>query len=226
MKTVSTKKSARRKPVKTPDGLTIYCGFTRLADPTKIKPHPENTATHPAEQLKLLAEIIRGNGWREPITVSKRSGLVTRGHARLETALAEKWKHVPIDEQPYASAEAELADLVADRRIQEFSNLDDEKLRGLIVKMKAADANLRLTAMDANVIDNILREYQNSLALQMIQPPAGEDGDMIRQVILVYDPSQVKKFGKAIEKLETKRKFESLSELCLSLLRESEASEK
>lgn len=220
MKKPSTKKSSRRKPVKTPDGIMVFCGFTRLADPAKIKPHPENTATHPVEQLKLLAEIIRGNGWREPITVSKRSGLVTRGHARLATALAEKWKHVPIDEQTYKTDAEELADLVADRRIQEFSNLDDDKLRSLIVKMKAADANLRLTAMDSNVIDNILREYQNSIALQMVQPPDGEQGDVIRQVILVYDPGQVKQFAKAVTKLETKRKFESLSELVLSLLRE------
>lgn len=209
-----------RKPVETKDGLLVFCGFTKLADPKKLKPHPENTRTHPNGQKELLAEIIKAHGWRETITVSKRSGLITRGHARLETALEKGWTEVPIDEQHYGSAEQELADLVADTRIKEFSSLDDARLRKIIVKMQGDGANLRLTALNESLIDTILQEYEQNLRLQMITPENPDAGDLIRQVILVYDDKQFGRFGKAASKLAEKLQIGSVSELCLKLLRD------
>lgn len=89
-----------------------------------VVPNPLNPNTHPREQLDMMAEILRAHGWREPITISKRSGKVVRGHGRLMAALAMGLKDVPVQFQDYTSDEKELADLIADNRIAQHSFVD------------------------------------------------------------------------------------------------------
>ena len=75
-----------------------------------------------------LAAIIKATGWRQPITVSTRSGLIVKGHGRLAAAKYGKFKEAPVDYQNYASEEEELADLMADNRIAELAEIDSVKL--------------------------------------------------------------------------------------------------
>lgn len=65
----------------------FYCSYTELWDTGRLVPHPRNPNKHPVSQLQLLVKIIEGHGWRAPITVSKRSGYVIRGHGRLAAAV-------------------------------------------------------------------------------------------------------------------------------------------
>lgn len=57
-----------------------------------LKSHPKNRNKHPEDQLRRLAEILKYQGWRYPIKVSKRSGFVTSGHGRIEAAKINGWK--------------------------------------------------------------------------------------------------------------------------------------
>ena len=92
--------------------IPIYCAHTRLIDPNTLKPNPANPNRHSAHQIALLASIIQEQGWRNSITLSKRSGMIVRGHGRLEAALLIGCESVPVDEQDYASEAEELADLL------------------------------------------------------------------------------------------------------------------
>ncbi len=103
---------------------TVYCAYTEIAPTDKIKPNIRNMNVHPPKQIKLLAHIIQAAGWRAPITVSKRSGLVVRGHARLEAAKLLGCTVCPVDYQEYGGEEAEIADMIADNKIQELSNFN------------------------------------------------------------------------------------------------------
>ncbi len=67
--------------------LKVHCANNALVDPARLRPNPVNPNRHSAHQIQLLAAIIQEQGWRAPITVSKRSGLIVRGHGRLEAAL-------------------------------------------------------------------------------------------------------------------------------------------
>src|SRR2546423_13498539 len=71
------------KPTKTADGIPVYCGFTHLIAPDDLKRHPKAFTEHSRAQRALIGEIIEGNGWREPVTVAKRTGHGTRGWARV-----------------------------------------------------------------------------------------------------------------------------------------------
>ncbi|NBR87399.1 MAG: hypothetical protein EBT61_18165 [Verrucomicrobia bacterium] len=67
-------------------GIAVHCSHDRMVAVTEIVANPRNPNKHPAKQVALLAKIIRHQGWRAPIVVSKRSGFVVAGHGRLAAA--------------------------------------------------------------------------------------------------------------------------------------------
>jgi DNA modification methylase len=91
---------------------------------TRLKSHPKNRNKHPEEQIKRLADILKYQGWRYPVKVSKRSGYVTSGHGRIEAAKLNGWDQVPVNYQDYESEEQEYADVIADNAIANWSELD------------------------------------------------------------------------------------------------------
>lgn len=109
-------------------GVPVFCAHDKVIPIGELRPNPKNPNHHPPEQIKLLAYVIRTQGWRAPITVSTRSGLIVRGHGRLEAALLDDLEEVPVDFQEYGSEAEEMADLVADNRIAELSDIDNRKL--------------------------------------------------------------------------------------------------
>jgi len=124
--------------------IPIYCAHTRLVDPNTLKPNPANPNRHSAHQIQLLASIIQEQGWRNPITLSRRSGLIVRGHGRLEAALLIGCDVVPVDEQDYASEAEELADLLADNRLAELAELDEDELKRLLKSIQESDPSFDL----------------------------------------------------------------------------------
>jgi len=124
--------------------IPVHCAHTRLADPNTLKPNPANPNRHSAHQIQLLASIIQEQGWRNPVTVSKRSGLIVRGHGRLEAALLIGCDVIPVDEQDYASDAEELADLLADNRLSELAELDEDDLRRVLKSIAGADPSFDL----------------------------------------------------------------------------------
>lgn len=115
--------------------MKVHCAHTSLVDPNTLKPNPRNPNKHSAHQIQLLAAIIKEQGWRAPITVSKRSGLVVRGPGRLEAALLLGCECVPVDFQEYASEAEELADLLADNRLAELAEIDQDDLKKVIERL-------------------------------------------------------------------------------------------
>ncbi len=119
--------------------MTVHCAHSELVDPRTLKPNPANPNRHSAHQIQLLAAIIQEQGWRSPITVSRRSGLIVRGHGRLEAALLMGCETVPVDRQDYESEAAELADLLADNRLSELAELDEDDLKRVVERLREAD---------------------------------------------------------------------------------------
>lgn len=140
--------------------IPVHCAHTALLDPNTLKPNPVNPNRHSAHQIQLLASIIQDQGWRNPITVSKRSGLVVRGHGRLEAALLLGSETVPVDEQDYGSEAEELADLLADNRLAELAELDEDDLRRLIKQIEEADPafDLELTGFMEDEIRKLFED--------------------------------------------------------------------
>ena len=140
-------------------GVPVHCAYNDLADITTLVPNPRNPNQHPSKQIELLAKIIKSQGWRAPITVSTRSGFVVRGHGRL---LAAQWLglgQVPVDRQDYATEAEEWADLIADNRIAELSQIDEGLLASLLTEINISDFDSSLTGFSDKQIDNLLADF-------------------------------------------------------------------
>lgn len=133
----------------------IFCAHTELVETEKLVSNPRNPNRHPESQIKLLAKIIRAQGWRNPIVVSKRSGFVIKGHGRLDAAKLLECERVPVDFQDYDNEAAEWADMLADNRIAELAETDDEELKKLIQELDGK-IDLDLTGFDAVSLDELL----------------------------------------------------------------------
>src|SRR5438093_1618866 len=96
--------------------IPVHCAYHKVVPIGDLKPNPANPNKHPAKQLDLYASAIAAHGWRESVTVSKLSGLVVRGHGALLAARLIGAIEIPVEYQDYATAEEELADLLADNR--------------------------------------------------------------------------------------------------------------
>lgn len=104
--------------------MEIKCLYDRLVPISELKPHSKNANRHPPDQIGRLAKILKFQGWRYPVKVSKQSGLVTSGHGRIEAAKINGWNTVPVNFQDYANEDQEKADLHADNAIASWSEFD------------------------------------------------------------------------------------------------------
>jgi len=109
--------------------VKVFCAYDELVDPSQLTKNPKNPNKHPDSQIILLEKAIKELGWRVPITVSNRSGLIIRGHGRLEAAINGNMSEVPVNYQDYDSEEQEIADLLADNKLPELSYIDQDLLK-------------------------------------------------------------------------------------------------
>ena len=129
-------------------GIPVHCAHLRIADVTSLIPNPRNPNKHGDTQVALLAKIIRHQGWRAPITISRRSGFVVTGHGRLEAARLLQVETVPVDEQDFATEADEWAHLIADNRIAELAEADRSMLRDLAEELDTGSFDMDLTGFD------------------------------------------------------------------------------
>lgn len=136
--------------------VPVFCAHDELVPLVKLVPNPKNPNTHPEAQIKLLAEIIKAQGWRSPITVSKRSGFIVKGHGRLAAAKLIGEEAAPVDYQEYASEAEEYADLIADNRLSELAEIDTVSLAELLAEVDTGEIPIELTGYTDDDIGNLI----------------------------------------------------------------------
>lgn len=140
----------------TPDGTPVFCSYDEVVKIDQLQPNPGNPNTHGSKQIAMLGDIIMAAGWRAPITVSKRSGLITKGHGRRMAAIHKHLSYAPVEYQEYASEAEEHADLIADNRIAELSDLSMEKLMDMIQEIDTGELPIELTGFTDDDIKKII----------------------------------------------------------------------
>lgn len=159
--------------------IAVHCAHARMVDVTELIPNPRNPNKHGDKQVAMLAKIIRHQGWRAPITVSKRSGFIVTGHGRLEAAKLLQVQTVPVDFQDFATEADEWAHLVADNRIAELAEIDSEHLSSLLKDLDGVEGfDLDVSGFDTAEAAEIIGETQT-----------GEDSIYTNKIIApIYEP--------------------------------------
>ena len=142
--------------------ITIHCAHDAVIPYTELKPNPKNPNKHSGDQVELLAKIIEAQGWRQPVKVSTRSGLIVSGHGRYEAA-AYLGCMVPVDYQDYATEADELADLLADNRIAEMAEMDEAILREVFAEIDIDNMAWETTGYTADEVAEILSAIDESV---------------------------------------------------------------
>lgn len=138
-------------------GIRVYCLYDKSEDITELNTHPRNYNAHPDEQVAVFSKIIRANGWRRPITVSKRSGLVVKGHGAIQAAELLQVTHVPVQYQDYESDAQEIEDMIADNKLARLAEPEKKVLAGLLSDLDGVlGGNLELTGFNQEELNSLL----------------------------------------------------------------------
>ena len=89
-----------------------------------LKKKKVNRNSHPQPQIERLAELIKHNGFRNPIIVSNQSGEIVAGNGRYLAAIRAGLKELPVIYQDFKNPEEEYQFHVADNAISSWAELD------------------------------------------------------------------------------------------------------
>lgn len=106
----------------------------------KLTSDPKNENIHSEKQIEVLQKIIEINGFRNPLTVSNRSGYVICGNGRLEAARKMGMDKLPVIYQDFENEAEETRHRLADNEIARHAELDRDKM---LENLKDLDIDLQ-----------------------------------------------------------------------------------
>lgn len=156
-------RSARSKRAHVGDPQSPLAGAesTRLASVIEhlpigdLKPYERNARKHDARQVLKLRDIIRRVGFLVPIIVDQ-ANLIIAGHGRWAAAKELRLKHVPAIRVSHLSEAEVRAFRLADNRLSELSDWDDDLKAKELRDLAAVDLDfdiLDLTGFEIAEID-------------------------------------------------------------------------
>ena len=125
---------------------------------SQVRPYDRNPKTHPASQVSELAAALIEHGFLKPLIVDE-TGELLAGHGLLLAARRLHLEQVPVVVHAGLTAEQKRAYRIADNRLAEKSEWNDEVLARELTDLKAAGYETFLTGFS----DEELRELEESL---------------------------------------------------------------
>ena len=136
-------------------------GAIRHLPLASLKPYARNARRHGEKQVEIIARSIREYGFVNPVLIDKDDAIVA-GHGRYEAAKRLGLATVPTIRLEHLTDAQVRAYRIADNRIAELSDWDEELLRLEIVDLSNLDLDgelefdLSLTGFDTPQLDIIL----------------------------------------------------------------------
>ena len=137
----------------------IHCAHDEVKNLAELVDHPRNPNTHSDQQIQMLGKIIAAQGWRAPIVVSKRSGFIVAGHARLKAAYFLGLDNAPVNLQDFKNEAEETAHLIADNRIAELAEMNNAALKDLLIELDTGEIDMDLTGFDTTTLEDLLTQF-------------------------------------------------------------------
>ena len=122
----------------------------RLSD---LKPHPKNPRKHPDKLIKSLVASIEAYGFTSPVLIDGDNRILA-GHARCKAAEKMGVADVPAVVLPLTGAAAD-AYVIADNKLNELSEWDENLLAELISEIDLTGFDLDLTGFEADELDSL-----------------------------------------------------------------------
>jgi len=119
----------------------------------ELKPHPKNPNRHPKNQLEELEKSLDSFGQFKNIVIW--NGYILAGHGLVEAGLTRGLETLEAVDVSHLSEQQALALIVADNRLPELAEMDDESLAKIL---NSIDEPLGVAGIDEEYLDEILGE--------------------------------------------------------------------
>lgn len=132
-----------------------------LENPEQLLANPNNWRIHPLYQQEALQKILTKVGWVDQVIVNKTTGHLVDGHLRVQTAMRNNEKEIPVlyvelDQEEESIILASLDPLTA------MAKTDEDMLKGLIEQVRKTDEEtasvLDNIAIDSNMLKGVLTD--------------------------------------------------------------------
>lgn len=110
-------------------------------------PYVNNARMHSPEQIKLIQSSLREFGFINPVIIDKDNGIIA-GHGRVIAAKKEGFKKVPCVRVEHLTEAQKKAYILADNRLAELSDWDEEMLKIEIEELDGLDFDVDLLGFD------------------------------------------------------------------------------
>ena len=175
----------------------------KLIDIDLLVENPKNNNRHSIEQIERLAKIIKHQGFRNPLTVSNRSGFVIAGHGRIEAARLLNMKVLPVIYQDFKDEAEEYLHMTADNEIARWAELDKHLVYEQIANFPDLDLEL-LGIEDFNIGD--------AGEIDLPELNSGDKGEL-EQITYTLHVSQMDTVKEAMALVKSKYKDAYVNEL-------------
>ena len=188
--------------------MNIHCKYDELVSVNKLKPHPKNRNKHPEDQIERLAKILKYQGVRAPIVVSKRSDKIVKGHGTLMAIKANQWDTAPVVYQDFEDDDQEWLFVQSDNAIANWAELDLKGINADLSELGPFDIDLlglRNFSVDINEkIAEINRGDENS---EWVGMPEFNQGDNYIKLTYIFKSTESRNnfIEKNQIKVDTKR---------------------
>lgn len=200
--------------------MKIKCAHNELVEVDKLilLQNPKNNNQHPKEQIERLAKIIDFAGQRSPIVISKRSGFIVKGHARLHAIAKLGWKEAAVDYQDYNTEAEEYQDMTADNEIARWAEfnkvkfLEDIKTLDLgdLDLLGIKDLNLNLEGLNGNSnLDESSKEELNNYSKKIASPIYTPKKDQPPEFEELFDTEKYEVLVKEIKEKKLPKELET-----------------
>jgi hypothetical protein len=126
---------------------------------SELTPHPKNPRRHPEDMLKKLGDSIKEFGFTNPVLISE-DNTILAGHARTTAAERLGFEEVPCIVLSLSGKSAD-AYVIADNKINELSEWNDELLVELFKSLDDEGFNAELTGFSADEIERLISPKQS-----------------------------------------------------------------
>ena len=149
-----------------------------LIETGRLVPYANNARTHSAEQILKLRSSLREFGFVNPILVDGNLNVIA-GHGRLEAAKAEGIEKVPCVYVEHLTEAQKRAYILADNRLAELSDWDEELLKIELDALKEMDFDLSVTGFDDYEFQSSTVEEDNfDIDAELSKPAVAKVGDV------------------------------------------------
>ena len=123
----------------------------------RLKPYAQNARQHSPEQVEKIAVSIDEYGFNNPILVDTKDGIIA-GHGRLEAAKLLELDTVPVIILDHLSDAQRRAYILADNRLAELAQWDDELLLGELDALSNEGFDVAALGWDESELDDLQAE--------------------------------------------------------------------